>query len=94
MSDLELIDCGDGRRLERFGAVTVDRPAPGATQPRRLPEADWARPALHFWPGLLGFAAAARRGGVPGVRRALEGIRPAGTMALLAAFALPGAQPP
>ncbi len=48
MSDLELIDCGDGRRLERFGAVTVDRPAPGATQPRRLPEADWARPALHW----------------------------------------------
>ncbi len=48
MPDLELIDCGDGRRLERFGGVTVDRPAPGATQPRRLPEADWARPTLKW----------------------------------------------
>ena len=29
VGDLELIDCGDGRRLERFGDVVVDRPAPG-----------------------------------------------------------------
>jgi 23S rRNA (cytosine1962-C5)-methyltransferase len=51
MSDLELLDCGDGRRLERFGSVIVDRPAPGATQPRRLPEAEWARPALRWAKG-------------------------------------------
>ena len=31
----ELVDAGDGRRLERFGEVVVDRPAPGATSPRR-----------------------------------------------------------
>ena len=30
VGDLELIDCGDGRRLERFGDVVVDRPAPAA----------------------------------------------------------------
>ncbi|HZM72014.1 MAG TPA: class I SAM-dependent methyltransferase [Candidatus Polarisedimenticolia bacterium] len=27
----ELLDVGDGRRLERFGALVVDRPAPGAS---------------------------------------------------------------
>ena len=48
MSDLELIDCGDGRRLEHFGPVTVDRPAPGATEPMRLSPADWARPGLRW----------------------------------------------
>ena len=30
-----LIDNGDGRRLEAFGALLVDRPAPAATEPRR-----------------------------------------------------------
>jgi 23S rRNA (cytosine1962-C5)-methyltransferase len=34
-----LIDAGDGRRLERFGDRIVDRPAPGATEPRRSSEA-------------------------------------------------------
>ncbi|HVM64276.1 MAG TPA: class I SAM-dependent methyltransferase [Acidimicrobiales bacterium] len=51
MPDLELLDCGDGRRLERFGAVVVDRPAPGAVGPRGLPDADWARPALRWAKG-------------------------------------------
>jgi len=46
MPYLELLDCGDGRRLERFGSVVVDRPAPGAVMPRRLPEAEWKRPSL------------------------------------------------
>lgn len=31
----ELVDAGDDRRLERFGSVLVDRPAPGAVEPRR-----------------------------------------------------------
>ncbi len=51
MPDLELIDCGDGRRLERFGAVTVDRPAPAATMPQRLPAESWSRPALRWAKG-------------------------------------------
>ncbi len=33
--DYELIDAGDRRRLERFGERIVDRPAPGAEEPRR-----------------------------------------------------------
>ncbi len=37
----ELVDCGDGRRLERFGTLLVDRPAPGADRPRRDP-GGWA----------------------------------------------------
>lgn len=35
----ELIDFGDGRKLERFGPVTVDRPARGAWTPKSLPDA-------------------------------------------------------
>ena len=37
-TDYELIDAGQGRRLERFGPLTVDRPAPGADHPARAPE--------------------------------------------------------
>jgi 23S rRNA (cytosine1962-C5)-methyltransferase len=48
MPDLELIDCGDGRRLERFGSRTVDRPAPSAAWIRRLPPADWRAPDLQW----------------------------------------------
>lgn len=47
MSDLELLDCGDGRRLERFGEIVVDRPAPGAAGPRCDPMA-WGQPHLEF----------------------------------------------
>lgn len=46
MADLELLDCGDGRRLERFGAVVVDRPAPGAVMPAMLPPGDWRQAGL------------------------------------------------
>ena len=37
-TEYELIDAGRGRRLERFGALTVDRPAPGADHPAGAPE--------------------------------------------------------
>jgi 23S rRNA (cytosine1962-C5)-methyltransferase len=43
----ELIDAGDGRRLERFGAIVVDRPAPMAEDARRDPAA-WAGADLRF----------------------------------------------
>jgi 23S rRNA (cytosine1962-C5)-methyltransferase len=43
----ELLDAGDGRRLERFGAVLVDRPAPSAVEPRRDPVA-WTAAQLVF----------------------------------------------
>jgi 23S rRNA (cytosine1962-C5)-methyltransferase len=44
----ELLDCGDGRRLERFGGRRVDRPAPVATRPRRAPGRLWDDAALRF----------------------------------------------
>jgi 23S rRNA (cytosine1962-C5)-methyltransferase len=46
-SDYELIDAGDGRRLERFGDRIVDRPAPGAAQPIADP-AIWASADFRF----------------------------------------------
>jgi len=39
--DYALLDAGGGRRLERFGAFILDRPAPAADHPRRLPAAAW-----------------------------------------------------
>ena len=42
------LDCGDGRRLERFGGVLTDRPAPAADFPRRAPEALWRAAALRY----------------------------------------------
>jgi 23S rRNA (cytosine1962-C5)-methyltransferase len=43
--DYELLDFGEGRRLERFGPVVLDRPCPAAepfpqTNPDRWPQAD------------------------------------------------------
>ena len=43
----ELVDAGDGRRLERFGGLLVDRPAPTAEEGRRDPAA-WTDPDLQF----------------------------------------------
>ena len=43
-----LLDCGDGRRLERFGDRVTDRPAPGATDRRRAPAAAWRAADLRF----------------------------------------------
>jgi len=51
MADLELLDCGDGRRLERFGAVVVDRAAPVAVMPAILPETEWHRAPLAYGRG-------------------------------------------
>ncbi len=51
MSDLELLDCGGGRRLERFGAAIVDRPAPAADWIPRMPPAEWKRATLRWVKG-------------------------------------------
>ena len=51
MADLELLDCGDGRRLERFGSVVVDRPAPAAVMHPLLQEAEWHRAPLAYGRG-------------------------------------------
>jgi 23S rRNA (cytosine1962-C5)-methyltransferase len=54
----ELVDAGDGRRLERFGGRLVDRPAPSAAGDRRDPAA-WLAADLRFdrasgWRGAAG----------------------------------------
>jgi 23S rRNA (cytosine1962-C5)-methyltransferase len=56
----ELLDAGDGRRLERFGDRVVDRPAPAAVEGRRGDFLAWRRADLRFDPGRgwLGEAAA------------------------------------
>jgi 23S rRNA (cytosine1962-C5)-methyltransferase len=43
-----LLDAGDERRLERFGAVVVDRPAPSAPWPIRAPADAWRSADLRF----------------------------------------------
>ena len=43
-----LLDAGDGRRLERFGALVVDRPAPSAPWPARSAPAAWLAADLRF----------------------------------------------
>ncbi len=45
----ELLDFGNGRRLERFGRLVIDRPCPAATDPRpTLPKAKWAKADARF----------------------------------------------
>ena len=56
-SDYDLIDCGEGRRLERFGSRTVDRPAPGAVEPRHAPSIAWSVADARFYATAAGRAA-------------------------------------
>ena len=47
--EYQLLDFGDGRKLERFGSVVLDRPSPAAGGVRRLlPEGEWAAAAARF----------------------------------------------
>ena len=39
--DYELLDCGDGRRLERFAGCLLDRPAAQAVWPKSKSVAEW-----------------------------------------------------
>ncbi|MDR1520817.1 MAG: class I SAM-dependent methyltransferase [Planctomycetota bacterium] len=45
------LDCGHGRRLERFAGIAVSRPAPAASWPPILPPAVWAAAQLSFCRG-------------------------------------------
>jgi 23S rRNA (cytosine1962-C5)-methyltransferase len=56
----ELLDAGVRRRLERFGPLTIDRPAPGADGFRLAPDS-WADADLRFDPG-TGWSGAAAPG--------------------------------
>ncbi len=42
-TDYALLDCGAGRKLERFGKIIVDRPEPQALWQPRLAKTDWAK---------------------------------------------------
>ena len=41
--DYALLDCGAGRKLERFGAIIVDRPEPQALWRAKLPKSEWSK---------------------------------------------------
>jgi 23S rRNA (cytosine1962-C5)-methyltransferase len=47
-SDYRLLDFGDGRRLERWGTLVLDRPDARAAGPRTLPPASWAEADAAF----------------------------------------------
>ncbi len=44
----ELIDSGEGEKLERFGKVLLSRPDPQALWARRLPKAEWEKADAYF----------------------------------------------
>lgn len=46
--DYELIDSGDGRRLERFGKYILDRPDPEVMWSKNLPETEWQKVDAKF----------------------------------------------
>ena len=48
VDEYRLIDCGCGRRLEQFGKIVCERPAPVANWSRKLPEELWAGADLLF----------------------------------------------
>lgn len=49
VGDYQLLDCGDGRRLERFAGVLVDRPAPQALWAKYLPDEAWQQADVYFY---------------------------------------------
>ena len=46
--DYELLDSGNGRRLERFGTYVVNRPDPEVMWQKTLPPEDWAKADAEF----------------------------------------------
>ncbi len=41
--DYELLDSGDGQKLERYGSIILSRPDPQALWPKSLPETEWKK---------------------------------------------------
>ncbi|MDD5099203.1 MAG: oxidoreductase, partial [Candidatus Colwellbacteria bacterium] len=46
--DYELIDSGDGMKLERYGQVILSRPDPQAVWPKMMAEGEWKKAAASF----------------------------------------------
>lgn len=47
-TDYELLDSGEGEKLERFGTVRLSRPDPQALWSRRLPMTEWDKADAYF----------------------------------------------
>lgn len=47
-ADYELIDSGDGEKLERFGKTVLSRPDPQALWGKKLPAAEWKKADANF----------------------------------------------
>src|SRR3979411_327972 len=47
-ADYQLLDFGEGRKLERFGAYVVDRPAPAVAEVRRSQPELWSQATARF----------------------------------------------
>ena len=60
--DYELVDCGAGRKLERFGAFTLIRPEPQAAWRPRLPAESWNAAYAQFVPRRSARSNDAKRG--------------------------------
>ena len=48
MTDYELIDSGNGRRLEKFGQYLIDRPDPEVLWQKTLPDSSWDQADCKF----------------------------------------------
>ena len=48
LEDYVLLDCGNGRKLERFGALVLDRPEEQAIWTPRLDKSEWERADAFF----------------------------------------------
>ncbi len=46
--DYELLDSGEGEKLERFGSIVLSRPDPQALWRKSLPEDEWKKRNAHF----------------------------------------------
>lgn len=47
-ADYELVDSGNGEKLERYGAYLVARPDPQSLWPKRLPDTEWKKANAYF----------------------------------------------
>ncbi|OGI95710.1 hypothetical protein A2917_00090 [Candidatus Nomurabacteria bacterium RIFCSPLOWO2_01_FULL_42_17] len=52
--DYELLDTGEGEKLERFGPYTFVRPYENAVWKKTLPEAEWKKADGKFWSSKVG----------------------------------------
>ena len=71
------LDCGNGRRLERFSGILAERPAPAASCVPALPPTIWKKARLHFGPG-CGWTGDAPENWRVAFGRAVLNLRPAG----------------